>query len=89
MPKRKLRDNAVVLFIREFDIFGEKARFNVNGEEQHRTCPGACVSLFIIILIGVFVLQYSIREFALDKTDRPLTNILYPDYYGKTNSPLK
>jgi hypothetical protein len=47
------------------------------------------VSLFIIIWIGVFVLQYSIREFALDKTDRPLTNILYPDYYGKTNSPLK
>jgi hypothetical protein len=47
------------------------------------------VSLIIGLWIGVFVLAYSIREFWLDNTDRPLTNIMYPNFYGKNNTPLK
>ena len=88
MPSKKLRDNAVVRWFREFDMFGRKAKFNINGESKHRTCPGALVSLCIFAWLGI-VLHYLIVDIVIDDRDRPITEILYPNYYGKTNAPIQ
>ena len=69
-------------------MFGQRTHFNINGEETHRTAPGACVSLFIIAWIGV-IIAYLIKDIVIDNKDRPLTETFYPNYYGKNNSPLQ
>ena len=88
MPRKKLRDVAAVRAFREIDIFGQKIGFNVNGEELHRTCPGACVSLFIVAWL-IVVLIYLIQDIFVDNRDRPLTTILYPNYYDGLDYPIR
>lgn len=52
----------------------------------HRTCPGACVSLFIFAWLAV-VLNYLIQDINKENLDRPLTEILYPNYV--VNEPIQ
>lgn len=65
MPSKKLRDNVVVRLFREADMFGTKAKFNINGESLHRTCPGACISLLMFAWL-FFILYYLIVDIVVD-----------------------
>lgn len=78
----------VVRLLRKVDMFGYEARFNINGEMLHRTCPGACITLLIFAWLGI-LLHYLIVDIVVDNRDRPITSILYPNYYGTDNAPLQ
>lgn len=69
-------------------MFGHRVRFNVNGEEKHRTCPGACVSILIFGWMAC-LLRYLIMTIVVENRDRPLTTITYPNFYGEKNLPLQ
>jgi hypothetical protein len=68
-------------------MFAYKSKFNINGEMQHRTCPGAMMSLLVFAWIGI-LMHYLIVDIIIDNHDRPITSILYPNYYGEDNAPL-
>jgi len=63
------------------DMFGYKIGFNVEGEEHHRTLPGACLSLIIfmwcIMLLNTW--RNGLPSLALE---RPLTFRNYENYFG-------
>ena len=88
MPTRRLRDNAVVRLIRTTDMFGHKIHFNTNGEKSHRTIFGACATILIFLSLA-WVLVYLLFDIVIFDRDRPLTTILYPNYYGEKNQPLQ
>jgi hypothetical protein len=88
MPRRKLRDVAPVRAFREIDIFAQKIGFNIAGEEKHRTVGGAFISLLMLawlVCVGI----YLVREIILDNRDKPLTTILYPNYFDGLDFPIK
>ena len=41
--------------LRFWDMFGYQVGFNINGEEVHKTLPGAFVSIFIISWMCVII----------------------------------
>jgi hypothetical protein len=87
MPTKKHRDGIVLRTLQEADMFGHRIQFNVNGENVHKTIPGAIVSLFIFAWLGV-ILNFLLREIVHDNRSRPLTTILYPDYFGNKSVPI-
>ena len=62
-------------------MFGYRIGFNINGEEDHKTLPGAMVSLFIFAWLAV-VLRYLIISICNDYIDRPLTTTIFENYYN-------
>jgi hypothetical protein len=86
MPK--LRDHPVLRVLRVFDLFGYQINFNVNGEEKHRTVVGASFSVLIFLYL-LWILSYLLVDIVIMDKDRPLTTIVYTDYFGKTNQPLQ
>lgn len=54
------------------DMFGYKIGFNIEGEENHTSIPGACISLFIVAWLIVMI-RYLVIVDVLDIRDRPLT----------------
>ena len=50
MPRKKHRDNFCFRAIQKFDMYGYEIGFNINGEDVHKTIPGAIISLFIFLL---------------------------------------
>jgi len=86
MPK--LRDHPVLRVLRVFDLFGYQINFNVNGEEKHRTVVGAFFSILIVLYL-LWILSYLLVDIVIMDKDRPLTTIVYPNYFGKTNQPLQ
>lgn len=48
------------------DMFGYKVGFNIEGEEEHKTIPGACCTLLVFVCL-FFVFRYTYTEFALNK----------------------
>jgi hypothetical protein len=55
MPAHPKRDPLVISLIQQADMFGHQINFNINGETSFKTCPGACVSLFIFAWLGLLL----------------------------------
>jgi hypothetical protein len=87
MPKTKKRDNCCYRAFRFADLYGLKIGFNIDGEDVHRTWPGAITSLFILSWLAV-VLRYLVITIVYEDLDQPLTTMLYQNYYGSKNVPL-
>lgn len=62
-------------------MFGYQVGFNIDGEEVHKTLPGACVSIFIFAWLAV-VLRFLIIQTVVQNLDRPLTTRILANYYG-------
>lgn len=84
----KLRDHPVLRVFRSFDLFGYQAHFNINGEDSHRTLWGALATILIFLQLAQ-VLVYLVVDIVVFDKDRPLTTIVYPNYYGELNKPLQ
>jgi uncharacterized metal-binding protein len=61
-------------------MFGYRISFNMNGANDHKTLPGAVVSLFIFAWLAV-ILRYLIMSIGNDYIDRPLTTTIYENYF--------
>jgi hypothetical protein len=69
------------------DLFGYKIGFNVEGEEQHQTIPGACLSFVIFVWLAI-VLRYTYTQFVYENLDRPLTTKDHENHFIETNEEL-
>lgn len=76
------------------DLFGFRIGFNVEGEEVHRTIPGAILSLFIIawliVVLNYLVLRFDENVRTINKftPKRPLDIKKFENYYGEENTPI-
>lgn len=61
-------------------MFGYRIGFNIDGEEDHKTLPGAIVSLFIFAWLAV-ILRFLIMSISNDFIDRPLTTTIFENFY--------
>ena len=55
-------------------MFGFQTSFNINGEDTHKTCPGACVSLFIFAWLAL-ILHYLLLDIVIEDRQRLMTEI--------------
>ena len=44
-------------FLADLDLFGEKVNFTFKGRETFPTIPGITVSVFLLIIIGIFAVN--------------------------------
>ena len=86
MPRRKLRDNACLRGFRTMDMYGHQLGFNIDGEDVYKTSTGAFCSTLIFVLV-IICAQYLVRDLWFERLDKPLTTILYPNYYE--NEPFR
>jgi len=87
MPRKKARGVAIERAYRELDMFGHQIGFNIDGEDVHKTCPGATASLIIFGWCAI-ILNYLIQQQLFNTLNHPLTTILHRNYYSN-NEPIR